>query len=75
MIKSIIFPSLKNALITLLFVGILLFGSINSAWAKGSLFFITKLCAFDIISLSLKITAPTGTSFFLVPFLTHGMLL
>ena len=34
MIKSIVFPSLKNALITLLFVGILFFNSVNSAWAK-----------------------------------------
>ena len=34
MIKSIIFPSLKNALITILLVGILFFYSVNSAWAK-----------------------------------------
>ena len=34
MIKSIILPSLKNALITLLFVGILFFNSVNTAWAK-----------------------------------------
>ena len=34
MIKSITFSTLKNALITLLFVGILLFNSLNSAWAK-----------------------------------------
>ena len=34
MIKSIVIPSLKNALITLLFVGILFFNSVNSAWAK-----------------------------------------
>ena len=34
MIKSIILPSLKNALITILVVGILFFNSINTAWAK-----------------------------------------
>ena len=34
MIKSIVFPSLKNALIALLFVGIIFFNSVNSAWAK-----------------------------------------
>ena len=34
MIKSIVFTSLKNALITLLFVGILFLNSVNSAWAK-----------------------------------------
>ena len=34
MIKSIITPSLKKTLITLLFVGFLFFNSINTAWAK-----------------------------------------
>ena len=34
MIKSIVFPSLKNALIALLLVGIIFFNSVNSAWAK-----------------------------------------
>ena len=34
MIKSIILPSIKNALITLLFVGILFLNSVNTAWAK-----------------------------------------
>ncbi len=34
MIKSIILPSLKNALITILVVGILFFNSVNTAWAK-----------------------------------------
>ena len=34
MIKSIIYPSLKKTLITLLIVGILFFNSVSSAWAK-----------------------------------------
>ena len=34
MIKSISIPTLKNALITLLFVGFLFFNSVDSAWAK-----------------------------------------
>ena len=34
MIKSIVLPSLMNALFTLLIVGILFFNSVNSAWAK-----------------------------------------
>ena len=34
MIKSIVFPSLKNTLIALLLVGIIFFSSVNSAWAK-----------------------------------------
>ena len=34
MIKSINFYSLMNALISLIFVGILFFNSVNSAWAK-----------------------------------------
>ena len=34
MIKSINFPSLKNALITIFFIGILFFNFVNTAWAK-----------------------------------------
>ena len=34
MIKSINFPSLKNALLTIFFIGFLFFNFVNSAWAK-----------------------------------------